>query len=296
MSERWLWTQKQDIGPSPRLAPALGYDPKGKRVVLFGGYVGEGRSQTGDSATWEWDGAAWVQVADMGPPGRGQGAMAYDATNECFVLFGGSPGLGDTWIWDGSEWNQVGDMGPQPRISHDMVFDRTRRRVVLYGGSAGNTTFNDTWEWDGTEWQQIADTGPPRSEHTLVFDEKHNSLILFGGWAPGGMATKDTWEFADSRWVQRQDIGPKAMATPKAVSTGTRIVLFGGGGRDQAGETWEWNGTLWTERQNMGPPSRFLHEMAYDRDRQRIVLFGGQSNRSGADTPLGDTWELTILS
>src|SRR5437764_1388328 len=50
MRERWLRTQKQDIGRSPRLASALEYDAKGKRVVLFGGYVGEGPSQTGHSA------------------------------------------------------------------------------------------------------------------------------------------------------------------------------------------------------------------------------------------------------
>ena len=38
MSERWLWTQKEDIGPNPRAGHAMVYDADRERVVLFGGY------------------------------------------------------------------------------------------------------------------------------------------------------------------------------------------------------------------------------------------------------------------
>jgi hypothetical protein len=296
MSERWLWTQKQDIGPSPRLGHFMGYDPKRKRVVLFGGCVAEVPSFVYDGGTWEWDGVAWAQVADMGPSARARGAIAYDARNECFVLFGGGASLGDTWRWDGNEWSQVADIGPSARLGSRMVFDPTRQRVLLHGG-ADNGVLNDTWEWDGTEWQQIADTGPPRAEHALVFDNESNVLILFGGaGGNGGWGERDTWEFRDSAWVKRQDMGPNTLGTPTAVNTGRRTILFDGGVADRAGETWEWNGSLWTERQNMGPSSRRWHAMAYDRDRQRTVLFGGQWFKSGAPKLLGDTWELAILS
>ena len=45
MSERWLWTQKEDIGPSPRYGHGMVYEDARQRVVLFGGWSG-GCSET----------------------------------------------------------------------------------------------------------------------------------------------------------------------------------------------------------------------------------------------------------
>jgi hypothetical protein len=61
MSERWLWTQKEDIGPSPRYGHAMAYEAARQRVVLFGG---SGGSSALLNDTWGWDGVAWTQVAD----------------------------------------------------------------------------------------------------------------------------------------------------------------------------------------------------------------------------------------
>ena len=33
--ETWRWTQKQDIGPSPRVAFSMAYDSNAKKIVLF---------------------------------------------------------------------------------------------------------------------------------------------------------------------------------------------------------------------------------------------------------------------
>ncbi|MDQ5868590.1 MAG: kelch repeat-containing protein [Thermoproteota archaeon] len=63
--ESWLWTQKQDIGPSPRYYSSMAYDSSLKRVVLFGGYDGQGNRDT-----WEWNGNEWTQMADTGPSAR----------------------------------------------------------------------------------------------------------------------------------------------------------------------------------------------------------------------------------
>ncbi len=67
MSERWLWTQKEDIGPSPRYGHAMAYEAARQRVVLFGG---SGGTSPLFNDTWGWDGVAWTQLADMGPPAR----------------------------------------------------------------------------------------------------------------------------------------------------------------------------------------------------------------------------------
>ncbi len=45
---------------------------------------------------------------------------------------------------------------------------------------------------------------------------------------------------------------------------------------------------LWTQKQNVGPLARVGHAMVYDTDRNRTVLFGGDSLRSQL---FNDTWE-----
>ena len=293
MTNSWLWTQKQDIGPAPRRLHVMAYDTSRKRVVLFGG-------SKQDAGTWEWDGSAWTQVSDIGPPPRESPAMAFDSDRDRLVLFGGGeiPELGDTWEWDGSEWTQLSDIGPSPRYASAMAYDATRKRITLQGGA--NTTgtgatvlFQDTWEWDGTEWQQVADNGPARAYSALVFDTVRQSLWLFGGMSVASPETAagDTWEFNGTLWTERQNMGPGPMMSPKMVYASTRTILTGGGVVGDAIETWEWDETLWTKRQNMGPSSRSGHALAYDSDRDKIVLFGG-GLASGA--LLGDTWELTI--
>jgi hypothetical protein len=48
-----LWTQSQDIGPSPRRDHNLAYDIKRDRVVLFGGLTGTGGTGIPAGDTWE---------------------------------------------------------------------------------------------------------------------------------------------------------------------------------------------------------------------------------------------------
>src|SRR5215208_3728886 len=84
MTERWLWTQKQDIGPSPRVQHEMAYDAARQRVVLFGG-----QTDISLNDTWEWDGRVWTQRQNMGPKARDNPALAYDSQRDRVVLFGG---------------------------------------------------------------------------------------------------------------------------------------------------------------------------------------------------------------
>lgn len=68
------------------------------------------------------------------------------------------------------------------------------------------------------------------------------------------------------------------------------MVLFSGafGGGFSVNDTWEYNGISWRQVVTSQAPSpRWSHAMAYDSNRQRTVLFGGQD---GARV-FGDTWE-----
>jgi hypothetical protein len=313
MSERWLWTQKEDIGPSPRDGHRMAYDAARQRVVLFGGQIGKA-SNVYTNDTWGWDGGAWTQVADTGPGPRVDCGLAYDDSRQRVVLFGGfwfgpdlarSSYLSDTWEWDGAEWTQIADIGPTPRTACALTYDTVRQRVVLFGGSGPEppatvlspTLRGDTWEWDGTEWTQIADTGPSKRYFpAMAFDRLRECQVLFGGSTSGSVWVNDTWEWGDDTgWVKRQDIGPQSMPFPTIAYTDKRTVLFASklAGSVAASQTWEWDGKHWTQRQDMGPGVRQRYALVYDSQRDRVVLFGGRHPQTWE--PLGDTWELAIV-
>ncbi len=75
-----------------------------------------------------------------------------------------------------------------------------------------------------------------------------------------------------------------------------RVVQFGGltaidAGTAKAydlGDTWEWNGQKWVERYTpTAPQARSAHNMLYDSNRQRVLLFFGKNG----STYLNDTWQ-----
>jgi hypothetical protein len=195
------WTQLADSGPSPRFSHAMAFDPGRNRTVLFGG-ISSVNQEGGPSVlqdTWEFDGEAWTQQEDGGPPGRGGHAMAYDLLAGRVVLFGGNPARDDTWAWDGKTWVQIAEFGPPGRENAAMAI--LPNGVVLFGGApSGALPFGDTWEFDGKLWIQKQDIGPKaRLGHALVFDSRRNRVVLFGGTGgdqvnvPSGLLS-DTWE------------------------------------------------------------------------------------------------------
>jgi hypothetical protein len=298
-----LWTQKQDIGPRPRVGHAMAFDAARRRIVLFGG---DSLANTLFGDTWEWDGESWTQVQDIGPSTRAFHAMAYDSVRRRSVVFGGRNAngfLGDTWEWDGEHWTQVADSGPSRRMGHAMAFDPNRRRVVLFGGDAAGR-LGDTWEWDGNEWVQQEDTGPsPRVHAAMAYDTRRSRLVLFGGAAQDA-GLGDTWEWDGVAWTEESDFGPDGCAGAAMVFKRSRVALFGGiqsiaspppAAIELFDRSWEWDGRHWTARQDMGPGDRVFHAMAFDEARFRVVLFGGSAVPTSGDGAAagvqGDTWE-----
>ncbi len=289
-----------------RSDPAMAYDPKRKRIVLFGGEalpVAGQREYLAD--TWEWDGEYWIQVSDMGPRPQGAYAMAWDEAGQRLILFGGADPEPDavgreTWGWDGESWTQLEDQGPRARYFFAMAGDTRRKRVVLFGGASGSPTrppfvaLGDTWEWDGTSWTQREEIGPPaRNGHAMAFDATRNRTVLTGGTPVTGSAPADTWEWDGIRWVQVADTGAGGRIGTAMAFDGAAVILFGGQdwltpSRPLLGDTWSWDGRFWVERQDIGPSSRRSHRLAFDAARGRVVLFGGQTTSALS----GDTWEL----
>lgn len=294
------WSKVTPTGPSPsaRADHAMAYDAARKQVVLFGGVTGG--TCRGD--TWAWDGKTWTEVTpnSASPAPRHSHGMTYDAARRRIVLFGGSlvanaenAGADDTWEWDGAVWTKTALAGsPQPsaRFVPGMAYDAARERVVLYGGAYYDTSFqqilshDDTWEWDGTMWIEQNPVGPlPAAppwvyKHPMAYDAVLGRVLLHDSGS--------IWGWDGTAWTEQLTAGPSpsspynqnAMVYDVAHN---RIVVV------EYDKTWLWDAPGWTEfaASNASPGKRWRAAMAYDAQRGRIVLFGGDV--AGAT----DTWE-----
>jgi galactose oxidase-like protein len=302
VAARWLWSQRQDIGPSPRVGHAITYDSIRERTTLFGGQPSF-ESPTIFEDTWQWNGRLWTQVARFGPPQRAFHTLEFDSVRQCCVLFGGQGTVefGDTWTFDGTYWTQVEDVGPAARLQHATAFDSTRGRLVLFGGFRGTdgSVLGDTWEWDGTAWTQTEETGPPpRAAAAMTYDPGSAATVLFGGQliasGAGDKPASDTWLWDGTTWTQVADTGPgpRSGATLTSFISGptghASATLFGGAGPSgPQGDTWRWVLSGWTKIHDIGPAPRFLAATTFDTKGNQIVLFGG----ADANSTFADTWE-----
>ena len=288
------WTLVAQSGPSSRSVHAMVYDSARSVVVLFGGQNESGRFKD----TWEWNGVTWTFVTASGPSPRTGHAMAYDSARDVTVLFGGHTGstaLDDTWEWNGSTWTQRKPAThPLHRNLHAMVYDSESDRTVLFGGFVGgNEISRETWGWNGTNWSLLANTGPGRRhEHAMAYDSQRDQTVFFGGRTFS--VFDDTWEWSGG-WTQHDVVGPSArsrhaMAYASACAVS---VLFGGQGANNSvisDQTWEWDGLAWSQQfPGVRPSARKDHAMAYDSDRNVVVLFGGFV--AGTDGEGGNNWE-----
>ena len=107
LGDTWVWDGTDWTKQTPATSPPLGgfgamaYDSALQEVVLFPGFDPSGNDIQG---TWVWNGVTWAALTvSTNPPPRNSGSnqMAYDASQQQMVLFGGfsnsTGALGDTW-------------------------------------------------------------------------------------------------------------------------------------------------------------------------------------------------------
>jgi hypothetical protein len=108
------WTEL-DTSPKPRGRYwfNLAYDSSDGVMVLFGGSQGGG-NQISDTWKYDYSTNTWTEIGTQThPPNRANSYMAYDASRDIIVLFGGSlfgqVTYGDTWILDmgSGSWSEV---------------------------------------------------------------------------------------------------------------------------------------------------------------------------------------------
>jgi hypothetical protein len=169
------WAERAVSGPVPALRGFAGgaFDERRGKVVLFGGGT-DSFVPLGD--TWEWDGAAWTQVATTGPTARLGPGMAWDSFRQRIVLHGGQDNVlgrrNDIWEWDGSTWTlrSIPGQQPPPRYQFGFAYDAHRNRFIAAGGQDLGAGQSDTWELRGDPYVDRTATDQLVAEHgTALF-------------------------------------------------------------------------------------------------------------------------------
>lgn len=267
---RWERVPASGSGPSKRIVGAAAYDMRRDRIVSFGGSHSSGGT-LGD--TWEWNGAAWREMADTSVGRRDHHALAYDEARGKTVLFGGNRGPApwptDTWEWDGTSWTRAAADGPVGRSRAALVYDSARRQVVLFGGAGAPPNpkeplviLGDTWVWNGTSWRRTSGASPPaRYAHAMAFDSRRGVVVMYGGATMTAdrqtVHLEDMWQWDGMRWTEitMSRTTPRRRYSPAMgfdASRG-RVVLSGGievKGRGEFAafdDLWEWDGAAWTQ-------------------------------------------------
>ena len=277
------------------------YDSNNERVLLYGGSI----SWTNESsALWQYDSDQdWTQIANYGPGSLNEAQMAYDASRNTMILFGGENSV--TWQNDGTGWEVATSSGPDDRTGFDMVYDSSRNVIVLYGGSEGTTFYTDTWEWDGSSWTEISTADDPGgySGNSMAYDSLNSRVIHHGGRDKDVNYTTDTHSYDGTDWTELIGTDPPEAYYHRMVFDTVRgkTVLF-----LSNSETWELTGSNWTQKSISDPegdgepgsdapadPFRNF-SMIYDSQRGVVVLYGGQDAYS--NTKKDDIWEYNGIS
>jgi hypothetical protein len=286
--------------PPPSAGHDLVYhDALGAVLLVNAGLGGHNDAQMTGQPTrlWRWDGTRWSLLDASGPPVRNLGGVAYDARRDKLILHGGtfsaSLSYGDTWEWDlQGGWRRFEVPGPGTRDHTQMTYDAERGVAVLFGGQASLASFPvGTWEWDGSHWTEVATVGPsPRVHHAMTYEPASRRTVLFGGAASGSNPLGDTWAWDGRAWTELT--GATAARTHARLAFHAQLghLLLIGGMETQglARNYLGWDGAAWRSESFAQPPPRYLTGVAYDRSRQRLVMFGGGGT---GDALLADTWE-----
>jgi hypothetical protein len=290
------WTKLSDDGPST-CGGYVAYDSARHRFVTIGYIDPWGRPPL---ATWEWTGAAWVQV-DAGLNIHYSGPTTYDAAHGKTLVLGVNPTTGQlgTWAWDGLAWTLMPTATTPDLTSPAMVYDAARNAMTLIGNpSSGGST--QTWSWDGANWTMVAAQGPPpRSCPACAYDSDRARVVVYGGQSAASSlgCLADDWEWDGVSWTQRYSPPISGGRPPLSYDDARgKVVLWAG---SDTTATWEWDpGQQWKQVASTGPSSRGNAAVAFDGDRAKTILFGGEysvplgggSHPYYGSVPLGDTW------
>jgi hypothetical protein len=288
-----------DTIPFKRAHHELVYDEAQKAVLMISGStpLNGGQSFKFFNDIWRYNASGWSKVAEAGDERSGI-RLAYDTKRNKLYSFGGftkdSQSSAQLRVFEKNEWKIISDNPEMKAAEPGFVYDAKRNKLITFGGSGKGLPNNSTWEWDGRAWKKIIGTQPDgRQAFAMIYDSKRNKTVLFGGMGDThDKIFSDTWEFDGKEWKKiLVTTSPEPRMSPGYAFDSKRglLIIFGGStATGFKGDTWGWNGQEWKKLADDGPAPRAMGYMAYDKHRDRIVLFGG---RLGWPNDANDTWE-----
>jgi N-acetylneuraminic acid mutarotase len=169
-----------------------------------------------------------------------------------------------------------------------------------------------------TAGSALASHPSPRAYPRIAYDAKNDVTVLFGGRGPvdkatgGSHSSNETWLFGGATWAQRfpQTVPPGRAVHSMVAGKEGRVYMFGGrqeGADSDAVATflndlWVWENDNWTridESSASRPSPRQYSSLAFDSDRDVLVLFGGQvfgGEKGDELVPNFETWEFSLTT
>jgi hypothetical protein len=253
----------------------------------------------------------WAPTPTTLPTPRTGHSAIVDSLRNRMVIFGGNtPGgpVNTTAVFDLTThtWTDVVTAGaPGARYDHTAVWDAPHGRMIVFGGTTGTTRLNDTWALDlaTLAWTNLTTTGAPpspRSNHAATI-AGGVTMIVYGG-TNGATTFGDLFALNTNTlaWSALPSGGTAPEARQGASMTpggANSVAIFGGAGATTPflGDTWiyDLSSSTWTPivSTDATPQPRSDQATAFDRIRNDMVIFGGQS---GSPTFLNDTWTFNI--
>lgn len=256
-TRRWRRAIGPADSPTPRGGAAIGYDPVGRRMMLFGGMTGSPPQLQCD--TWTLDNGAWARSTQTPciTERIRNATLVFDTRARRMLLVDGPAIAGEEprplrlWHRGGDSWIRVETQGPRRTGLGAVAYDSARGVLVvpvLFGGPDSGT-----WEWDGTTWTHMQATPPvPRQTFALTYDPGRRTVVLAGGQGThGGPYFDDVWTWNGARWDQLLATGPRPPgrggATLTSDPSNNRLLYFGGYNEALLNDLWALRGNVWTK-------------------------------------------------
>jgi hypothetical protein len=265
----WVETTP-DPSPGDRGSALLGYDPVRQIVVLVNGYSEATSALRRD--TWIYSAGAWTEAASANAPQGSSLEMIWHPTVQKLMMVGRKEtGTLTSWTFDGAAWNEhatsTHSLNGIPEAS--LAFD-SERGVAVYLRQEGQSYRG--YQLAEASWDQFLPVPQPGAADVgrgaLIFDTKAGEPRLFGD----SSGVYQGWRWDGTMW-RLMDLDDSQSAPPSATA---RVAYDAGRGVAVAhdGRTVELTGTMWTSKSTASAPAP-SGTMAYDKDRGRIVYFGG---------------------